>query len=168
MLSVLHSCSTGEKCSFPLSLGLCRGEMQHNPILMHLSLCDWNDCRCKAVCPQENSNRYLLSPVSNHPYDPSLQIPWGIFGLSHFLLCLCLSSFLSASYSSLSIWCHRVVYDCGWLRHVAPVSALLQGRTQQDTGKQKLSPSKKGSTDIWGWVWMSDCVYVCAQPSPWG
>lgn len=103
------------KSSFPLSLGLCRGEMQHNPILMHLSQCDWNDCRCKAVCPPENSNWYLLSPVSNHPYDPSLQTPWGIFCLSHFLLCLCLSSFLPASSSSsLSIWCHRLVF-CLWL-----------------------------------------------------
>lgn len=29
------------------------------------------------------------------------------------------------------------------------MSALLQGRAQQDTGKQKTSPSKRGSTDIY-------------------
>lgn len=62
------------------------------------------------------------------------------------------------------------VYDCGWLRCIAPVSALLQGRTQQDTDKQKLSPFKRGSTDI-GWdecLSVCFCLWVCVQPSPWG
>lgn len=62
------------------------------------------------------------------------------------------------------------VYDCGWLRSVAPVSAPLQARTQQD--KQKLSPSKRGSTDIGGGgmsvnVWVRVLfflfIWVCAH-----
>ena len=125
-----------QKSSSPLSVGLCRGELRHNPILMHLSRRDWNGCGFKAVCPPENSNWYLLSPVSNHPYDPSLQAPRGLFGLSHFLLCLCLACSLAAadSSSSLSIRCHRLV-SCLWLRMIeAPYSSVSSAPGENAAG----------------------------------
>lgn len=124
---------------------------------MHLSLCDWNNCRCKAVCPPENSNRYLLSPVSNHPYDPSLQTAWGIFCLSHFppvlvplLLPPCLSSFsffFPIYLMSQTCFLFMTVHDWGAMLWCQLCS---RGERSRDMGKQKPSPSKRGSTDIGG------------------
>lgn len=52
------------------------------------------------------------------------------------------------------------------------MSALLQGRAQQDTDKRKLSPLKRRSTDIGGdgYECLSACflVCVCVPPFPWG
>lgn len=153
-----------QKSSSPLSVGLCRGKMQHNPILMHLSQCDWNDCRCKAVCPPENSNWYLLSPVSNHPYDPSLQAPRGLFGLSHFLLCLCLACSLAAasSSSSLSIRCHRLVF-CLWLRMIeAPCSSVssVPGGERSRTWANKNCHLLRGVQQTFGDGWENSRVCV--------
>lgn len=59
------------------------------------------------------------------------------------------------------------ISESGWLRLDAPVAALLRGRAQQDTDKQKLSLYEGFRLTLVD-VCLGVCGCVCVHPSPWG
>lgn len=146
------------------------GKMQHNSILMYLSQCDWNDCCCKAVCPPENSCWYLQSPLRPKSANPPRDILFKPFPpVSIPLLlppCLLFFFFFFTIYlMSQTCFLFMTVDDWGAMLRCQLCSGGEHSRTWTN---KKLSPFKSGWADIGGWVWMSECVFLCVRACAYG